>query len=132
MVSIAVRGHNRVANNLRAVAAQAPRNFDRVLYRHMQDWRAELKSKAYPPRRPKQTYIRTGRLANSWGVRTKSNGVYSIYNSSPYAKYVVDAVDQAWMHKGRWWTIREFMAERDRRRDLTAALTKELETLLNE
>lgn len=65
--------------------------------------------KAYPPERPHQTYIRTGRLGRNW----KSNKVgvlkYRITNSTPYAKYVVGNAygqGQAWMHVGRWNVFR--------------------------
>lgn len=131
MISVTVRGNNRVANHLRTVATSAPKAFDNVMYRQMQGWRSDLKAEPYPPRRPNQTYIRTGRLANSWGVQKQSAGKYRIVNTAPYAGYVVGARSQAWMHKERWWTVEEILSERQRRRDLTEALTKALKEELD-
>ena len=131
MINVEVRGNNRVANSLRTAATQYPQRIDRITYDHAQQWRRDLKAKPYPSPRPGQTYVRTGRLANSWGVQKRGAAKYGIANSAPYSKYVVDKVDQAWMHKGRWWTVQEILAERGRRQALTRDLTKALTGLLD-
>lgn len=132
MVKVEVRGNNRVANSLRSAATEYPKRVDGIVYQYAQKWRGDLKATPYPPMRSGQAYVRTGRLANSWGVTKSGEAKYSINNSAPYAKYVIDDIDQAWMHAGRWWTAQEILAEKDRRqaltRDLTEALTEILES----
>ena len=73
------------------------------------------------------TYRRTGTLGKSLGV-TQSGGkagqptVYGVSQklggreyqgkfgtSLSYAKYVIDPEKQAYMHQGRWWTMRDVM-----------------------
>jgi hypothetical protein len=130
MFSYEVRGNNRVANKYRTAATRFPRRLDAITYQHVQRWRGDLKVKPYPPKRPGQTYVRTGKLANSWGVQKKGPASYKIINSAEYAKYVVSKVDQAWMHKNRWWTADEVVREQQRRQALTRDLTSELRGML--
>lgn len=134
--SVTVIGAHRVANRLRRLAADSPKVADKVLYKWGQETRRVLKSTPYPPRRPAQKYVRTGRLANSWKVIRGKPGQVSIVNEarSPrgqvYPSYVVgDAKGkgQAWMHKSRWWVARPAIDKEARR--LPPALTKELMTL---
>jgi hypothetical protein len=63
----------------------------------------------YPPERPRQTYVRTGRLGRRWNVKRLDEG-YTVSNSTPYTKFVVGSAygtDQAWMHVGRWQLFRD-------------------------
>lgn len=79
-----------------------------VLYVHS-------KVPAYPPTRPGQTYKRTGDLGRSITTDVKSiSGGYqgSIGTNKIYAPWVISdrsvsggSGPQAWMHKGRWWTL---------------------------
>lgn len=75
----------------------------------------------YPPAPATSSYIRTGMLGKSLGsseaggkagtptvYSIKSNDVQTIGQFGTqlsYAKYVIDPDRQAYMHKGRWWTM---------------------------
>lgn len=62
----------------------------------------------YPPPPPNSPYRRTGELGRSiYGeVRTLNSGPVGVIGTNlKYAPYVIDQKNQAWMHKGRWWTI---------------------------
>lgn len=77
---------------------------------------------AYPPKPESSKYIRTGTLGKSIGssmaggkTGTKPT-VYSVTGTGgniqgrfgtnlSYAKYVIDSKQQAYMHRGRWWTL---------------------------
>lgn len=67
--------------------------------------RAALKSKPYPSKRPLQTYVRTGILADSWAVQGNS-----ITNSSGHGEWVVGD-EQFWAHLGRWWIARNVVED---------------------
>jgi hypothetical protein len=113
-----VVGSTRVANKYRTAAAKAKDTY-RIVYRWGQDTRAKLKGTPYPPPRPGQKYKRTGRLANSWAVRSAGKNTIQIVNNAatrgrPYARYVVGdggGKGQAWMHAGRWWLGRDVISE---------------------
>ncbi len=64
----------------------------------------------YPPERPGQRYVRTGRLGDSWTKRQYGRYHVTFSNKTPYAQYVVgdsEGRKQAWMHAGRWWLALE-------------------------
>lgn len=79
----------------------------------------------YPPERMGQKYMRTESLGRSMGsgfgggrqgapdifeVTTNGNSVEGRYGSRlGYAEYVIGEGRQAWMHKGRWWTVRNIL-----------------------
>jgi len=82
-----------------------------VLYVHSQ-------VPAYPSASPESNYTRTGNLGRSVTTmqgqvagalsRVESLGsgaVGFIGSNMAYAPYVIDENRQAWMHKGRWWTL---------------------------
>lgn len=129
---ITIRGSDAVRNELRgAVAKLGPKAQD-VTYRWAQDTRATLKSTPYPPKRPGQRYVRTGRLASSWAATRAGKGAIITNSASGksgvYAGYVVGdnrGEKQAWMHRGRWWTARSII-DRERPK-LKAALMAEVE-----
>lgn len=108
--SIEFKGINRVSNALRKLAALDKTILDPVGKRWAQGVTKKLKGKAYPPRRPGQTYVRTGRLANSWAVDALGAGVWSITNRTDYGVFVVGD-EQAAVHKGRWWQARPTIQE---------------------
>lgn len=124
-VSVSIAGYNRLQNGLRRLASDLDKELDPVVGRWSQETRGKLKSTPYPPKRPGQRYIRTGRLANSWRSRKKKDSQYVIENMAAgprgklYATYVVggplgNAVRefaQAWMHKGRWWMAKDVIDE---------------------
>ena len=120
-------GQNAVTNKLRTTAAKAPHAMGDITYRWAQGVRAKLKSTPYPPKRPGQRYVRTGRLANSWSAVRMSQSTVRIANSAPYSGYVVGK-KQAWFHRGRWWTAQSVIVEN--RPELRAAVIKELDKML--
>ena len=69
----------------------------------------------YPPARPESSYIRTGTLGRSIGLGGRAD-IYEVRRIGAgyeavlgtrlgYAPYVIGE-NQAFMHKGRWWTIK--------------------------
>lgn len=128
-MAITIKGSNRVRNNLRRTISDVPEIADDVLAEHTNYLRRELKGTKYPPKRPGQTYTRTGTLANSWARKRIKAGVWAVVNNTTYAIHVVNAGTQAWMHEGRWWTMQEI--ERDNRPRLTKNLTNAIENLID-
>ena len=68
----------------------------------------------YPAQRPGQAYGRTGTLGREINTKVEtmgSNVVGTIGSPTPYAPWVISdeaaggAGPQAWMHKGRWYTL---------------------------
>ena len=127
-VDLDIKAYNRVRNDLRRKVIESPQVADRVTRQWALNTRQVLKQTPYPPKRPNQRYVRTGRLANSWKVVKQGTAQYQITNSAAnrgrlYAGYVV-GLNQAWMHKGRWWIARDIVAQEIP--NLTRALTEEL------
>lgn len=109
----------RLGDDLRQHSDSLPELADDVLYEWAQETRTALKRRGYPPKRPGQTYVRIGMLANKWAARREGRGVAVIFNQAAqkgntYPSYVIgdDQGRQAWMHKGRWWVANEEIAER--------------------
>jgi len=107
--NIKIHGYNRLMNKLRKLAVSNPEIGDEPVREFAQDMRATLKGTPYPPKRPQQKYVRTGRLANSWKVKREGASRYAIINTARskrtgefYAGWVVGQ-KQAWMHVNRWW-----------------------------
>lgn len=62
----------------------------------------------YPPPPGESSYTRTGTLGRSITTKVEAIGsgaVGSIGTAVVYAGYVIDENRQAWMHRGRWWTL---------------------------
>ena len=128
---LTIIGQNAVTNRLRTAAAKAPGAVGDAAYRWAQDVRGKLKSTPYPPKRPGQRYVRTGRLANSWRAERVSQSRTVITNSAAYSGYVVGnsrGERQAWFHRGRWWRARDVIAES--RPELKASVLREMDRLL--
>lgn len=66
--------------------------------------------KNYASPRPGSDYRRTGRFGSSWGYREMGQGMFSFESSHEAAEMIVGE-DQAWMHRGRWWTAEERIDE---------------------
>jgi len=134
-ISMEFKGYNRVANMLRLLASEmASEVVDPVLGEWTKDVRYDLKAEPYPPKRPKQIYVRTGQIANRWRAEQVKPGVWRIVNDAVdkygrfYAFRVVGDAQgdgQAWMHEGRWWLVREVVDGYTD--DLTQRLSKDLE-----
>lgn len=68
----------------------------------------------YAPERPGQRYERTGELGASFWYDDIGPSHYEFTNDVPYAPLVVgnsDGGGQAWMHEGRWWTLKARVEE---------------------
>jgi len=124
---LVITGNDELLARLRSASAKAPGVMDEVSYRFAQNVRAKLKSTPYPPKRPGQRTVRTGRLANSWRAERLGKGRALIANSAGYSGYVVGK-KQAYMHVGRWWLGRSVLMESAP--ELKAAAIKELDKLL--
>jgi len=70
--------------------------------------------KRYPPPPPNSTYRRTGTLGRRWTYRTNSS-LFSVTaivgNNTAYAPLVQDAEAQAEVHRGRWQTAQQVLAD---------------------
>jgi hypothetical protein len=118
--SLELRGYNRVANNLRRLASDMDKELDPVVGTWTRWTRSRLKGRAYPPKPPRSTYVRTGQLANRWRVEKQGPSRHAIMNDAKgprgqlYATHVVGdgmGENQAWMHRGRWWIARDVIEE---------------------
>lgn len=130
-LELTIIGNDELIAKLRNAATKAPRVMDEATYRWGQSVRAKLKSTPYPPKRPNQRYVRTGRLANSWRAERVSQSRTVITNSAAYSGYVVGnsrGERQAWFHRGRWWRARDVIAES--RPELKASVLREMDRLL--
>ena len=124
---LVITGNDELLARLRSASAKAPGVMDEISYRWAQNVRAKLKSTPYPPKRPGQRYVRTGRLANSWRAERLGKGRALIANSAGYSGYVVGK-KQAWMHRGRWWLGRSVLIESAP--ELQTAAIREIDKLL--
>ena len=92
--------------------------------------RAARRLAEYPPKRPQQTYKRTGGLGREWmGAKIVIQGMDArMSNQKPYAKWVQGATTQAWFHKNRWTTDQQAIdAEMPQiLRDIDAAIEESL------
>ena len=130
---LVITGNDELLARLRSASAKAPGVMDEISYRWAQNVRAKLKSTPYPPKRPGQRYVRTGRLANSWRAERKGKGRAVIINSAGYSGYVVGdgaGQRQAWMHRGRWWLMRDMVDEKrpELKRMMVQMLTRQLKS----
>lgn len=70
-----------------------------------------LTAEPYPPKLPNQQYVRTFLLKNSFRQARLGVARHVIQNTAPRRRYVIGN-QQADIHKGRWWKMREII-ERD-------------------
>lgn len=117
--SYEMRGSNRVGNALRKLASLNKNVIDPIGRKWAQGVRGKLKSKPAPAKRPLQTYIRTGELANKWAVENQGLGKWAIVNRKEASPFVIGE-KQAWFHAGRWWQAKPTIEEE------IPALTKDL------
>lgn len=70
----------------------------------------------YPPPPPDSSYRRTNTLGRNW-THEETVGLMSIQttlgNVTPYARFVQDPEEQAWMHKDRWQTTKDVLERRE-------------------
>jgi len=122
-ISITVEGAEIVRKGLEDLHAEIPK-IGRQQIRTVMN-RIVREMQAYPRKRPRQTYVRTGNLFSHWQIKElkeKGQNGYSIDNRarSPkgrrreYARFVVGSATgkgQAWMHRGRWQLLRDVVDE---------------------
>lgn len=90
----------------------------------------------YPAPPAGSTYRRTGTLGRTWTSATPTFQAMAsgfegrVGNATPYAVYVQSADDQAWMHRGRWPTDEDVLA--DHAGDIQAEYTAAVEQLAND
>lgn len=68
----------------------------------------------YPPPPSNSTYVRTGTLGRSITTKVETLGgdtVGKIGTNVIYAPYVISEKRQAWMHRGRWWTLQKVVRD---------------------
>lgn len=104
---------------IQARLTQYPGKFGEVLHETLQTSMTVLdESKPeYPPKPTGSTYVRTGTLGRTLGSGNSYNGIRTVKPGQgrlmsaewgsrlKYAPYVIGEKEQAWMHKGRWWTV---------------------------
>lgn len=109
-LSVVVTGLTETKRALQNLGAQTVEMFDVVT----REWtnnviRDELAGRdKYPAERPSQRYKRTYMMAGGWRSSRVMLGRWRIWNTQPYATRVVgDGMNQASVHRGRWWIARE-------------------------
>ena len=72
----------------------------------------------YPPTRPSQTYVRTGKLGGGWAKaqsqlveRGNTMAIVIRNTATDYGHWVQGAQSQAWMHRKRWKNTKEISDE---------------------
>lgn len=121
----------RIRSDIRPELIQATR--EATLY-------AQSKIPHYPPPPPQTTYRRTGKLGQSitGEVRELSTEIVGVIGTAiVYAPWVISNTQvgargpQAWMHRGRWWTLQGVIEKEKRgiiviyRRRLSELLRRE-------
>jgi hypothetical protein len=110
-MSVTIRGMTEVQAKLRKLEAELSTSgmvstVDRAAkYVHSQ-------VPAYPAASPSSRYRRTGTLGREIYDRVRSIGssiVGVIGSPTVYALHVIWRATQAWMHRGRWWTLQDVL-----------------------
>jgi len=120
MIEIHVEGMDRIVRKFAGYPGRMKTAIDKAMWASLEHLHENVPP--YPPAPQGSTYTRTGTLSRSLGSGFgggASGGkptVYSVTGSGTqtigkfgtnlnYAQYVIDPDRQAWMHKGRWWTM---------------------------
>ena len=122
MIGIKVVGAQRVGNRYRTAVSQNQQIVEPEVRYYVKSLQKELSRKKYPPKPLGSKYIRTGRLGSRFSAKKIGKSSWGLFNSAPYAAYVIDQNKQAGIHQGRWYTIQEI--EQKRRAELTAAIVE--------
>ena len=127
---ITINGDQAVRNELRNAASSMRGRVRRATYAWAESRvMSQLAVAQYPPERPGQRYRRTGNLKRGFYINQTDRGV-TIGNRMNYAGYVVgdgQGRGQAWMHKGRWYTMRSIIDKQRPR--LKAGIEDEVQRL---
>jgi len=125
-ISIRSNARNKLGKLIKGVTAKMEKEV-KVLIEDTSDKILALMRK-YPPKRPKQKYVRTNTLKNSWksvkvskklSARTSSLGFRiqsdAVQNGKHYTKYVVGDAKGNWQnqkyHAGRWKLFKDVVAD---------------------
>jgi hypothetical protein len=119
-IKIDINGLDRAIDKLKKIPGALDRAMIHVMSLSLLELWAAVRP--YPSKPARSKYVRTGTLGRSLGS-SQAGGrsgaqptVYSIQGQGAkmkgrfgtdlsYAKYVIDPKRQAYMHKGRWWTM---------------------------
>lgn len=111
-ITIQVKNAKLVAKGLANIRAEIPRISASTIEKAAKGIVKEMRN--YPPERPGQKYVRTGRLRDSWKIKMLSTGVTvtgnPVHKGRAYGRYVVgdgSGAGQAYMHVGRWLLFRD-------------------------
>lgn len=115
MIEIGIQGMKELERKLKHL----PDKLNQLTHKTMETSLQLLQKNTpeYPPVPPESKYIRTETLGRSLGGAGGKPTVYSIKGTGAnvvgtfgtnlsYAQYVIDENRQAYMHKGRWWTMK--------------------------
>ena len=111
-------GFDRTVAQLGTFAGDVPKAMNTEFVAAMKAIRTQFSSKQYPPERPNQVYVRTGRFGRSWKYLALGNSAHMIRNNATfegitYASFVVgngNGGGQAKIHEGRWWLAKPAFA----------------------
>src|SRR6185295_1133982 len=112
-ITIKAVGAEEVARKLNQYGSQVPRVISDQNRATVESARRILQ--VYPPGRG--GYVRTGKLGRGWNIAKASFLGWRLSNSVKYAVYVVgnsEGSGQAWMHVGRWRTMRKVVDDQQR------------------
>ena len=123
-----VKGAKVVRKGLENLQSEIPKVGRLNVWEFMK--RVMKRMKIYPRKRPGQKYVRTFKLKRGWQLKKIGQMAYRLSNPTPYTKYVVGSAygtEQAWMHVGRWKTLRDVSDEELKK--LPEAIAKNLKTV---
>lgn len=127
-LSFKIKGAKVVRKGLENLESEIPKVGRLNIWEFMK--RIMRRMKLYPPKRSGQKYVRTFRLQRGWQLKKIGQMAYRLTNKTPYTKWVVGSAygtNQAWMHVGRWKTLRDVSDEELKK--LPEAISKSLKTV---
>jgi hypothetical protein len=104
--NIEIRGLKELQANLDRQARELSRQVTKIMDRAVKYAHSQVPKYPSPP--DGSSYTRTGQLGRS--IHTEVRGIGAdtvgvIGTATVYAPWVIDEEHQAWMHKGRWYTL---------------------------
>lgn len=113
IITIDISGDIQTLRQLESVTRWLEHDFDRAIGTWVQMKVRFFQRKAYPPKRPRQVYVRTGRLKRSWNFGRVRQNHWFLGNVArdpetghDYASNVVgneEGAGQGQFFVGRWW-----------------------------
>jgi hypothetical protein len=117
-IQIRVHGLDQYTGKLSRISANMPGELKKLTTKAVLYAQSEIPG--YPPPPAGSTYRRTGTLGRAvtaapgsplpslTRVESLGAGVRGVIGGRlDYIGYVIDANKQAWMHRGRWWTLQK-------------------------